>query len=139
MDNIFESVSDAIAFKIPIKLSSPFVKSPNPATNPWVFSNDETAVDVSVTSVASSIAPAIPNKSGPEPENLVIPIGMLSSSSPEKIASTPRLLAAFSDKSTTIASTKTCARRISNLAIIFLIELTFSSAEEIIKEFVFWV
>ena len=121
VDNIFESVSDAIAFKIPIKLSSPFVKSPKPATKPWVFSNEETAVVVSVTSVASFAAPAIPNKSGPEPENLVIPIGILSSSSPEKIASTPRLMAAFSDKSTTIASTKTCALLISSFAIIFLI------------------
>ena len=49
-------------------------------------------------------------------------MGMLSSSSPENIASTPRDLAPCSDKSTTIASTKTWALLISSFAIIFLIE-----------------
>ena len=34
VDRIFESVSSAIAFKIPTKLSFPFVKSPKPATRP---------------------------------------------------------------------------------------------------------
>ena len=53
------------------------------------------------------------------------------------MASTPSLVAAFSDKSTTIASTRTCALLISNLETIFLIEFKLSSAEDITKEFVF--
>ena len=83
VDKIFESVSSAIAFKIPTKLSSPFVRSPKPATRPWVFRRDEIAVVVKVTSCSSSAAPAIASKSAPEPENLVIPTGILSSSLPE--------------------------------------------------------
>ena len=82
VDKIFESVSPAIAFKIPTKLFSPDSISPNPATNPCVFKREETAVVVKVTSCSSSDAPAIANKSGPVPENLVTPIGILLSSSP---------------------------------------------------------
>ena len=83
VDKILESVSSAIAFRIPTKLSFPLVKSPKPATKPWVFNKDDTAVLVSVTSLSSSAAPAIARRSAPEPENLVMPIGMLSSSLPE--------------------------------------------------------
>jgi hypothetical protein len=50
VDKIFESVSSAIALRIPTKLSSPSVRSPNPATRPCVFNNDEIAVFVRVTS-----------------------------------------------------------------------------------------
>ena len=92
---------------------------------------------VNVTSCSSSAAPAIASKSAPEPENLVIPIGTLFSSLPEYMASTPSLLAAFSDRSTTIASTRTWALLISNFEIMFLIELRLSSADEMINEFVF--
>ena len=134
---MFESVSEAIAFKIPTKLPSPDSISPNPATKPCVFNKEEIAVVVRDTFVSSSAAPAMLNKSGPVPEKRVIPICMLSSSSQVKIASTPCDLAALSDKSTTIASTKTWALLISSLAIIFFIAFKFSSAEEIIREFVF--
>ena len=68
------------------------------------------------------------------PENLVIPTGILSLSFSEYIASTPSLVAAFSDKSTTIAYTKTCALLISNFDTIFLVEFKLSSADEIIRE-----
>ena len=44
VERIFESVSSAIAFNIPTKLSFPFVKSPNPATSPCVFKRDDIAV-----------------------------------------------------------------------------------------------
>jgi hypothetical protein len=92
----------------------PGVKSPKPAINPCVFNNDDDAVVDKVTSVESATDPTIDSKSGPEPPNLVTPTGTLSLSDPLNIVSIPRLLAAVSESSTIIASTKTCALLISN-------------------------
>ena len=85
----------------------PGVKSPKPAIKPCVFNNEADAVVDKFTSVSSAAEPTIDNKSGPDPPKRVTPIGTLSLSVPLKIVSTPRELAAVSDSSTIIASTKT--------------------------------
>ena len=60
--------------------------------------------------------PTIERRSGPESLNLVMPIGISPLlDPPEKTVSTPKSLAAFSDSSTTIASTRTWALLISSL------------------------
>ena len=141
VERIFELESWDIALIIPTKLSLPGVRSPKPAINPWVFSNEAEAVFDKVTSVLSAADPTIESKSGPEPPNLVIPIGTLSLSVPLKMVSIPRFFAAVSESSTIIASTKTWALLISSCEIIFLIVPRFASADETIKELVFswWV
>jgi hypothetical protein len=122
---------------MPTKLSFPGVRSPNPAISPWVFSNEAEAVVDKFISVSSADEPTIDNKSGPEPPKRVRPIGTLSSSDPLKMVSTPRELAAVSDSSTIIASTRTCALLISSCEMIFLIVERLDSVDEIISEFVF--
>ena len=69
--------------------------------------------------------------------NLVIPIGTPLLSDPVNTVSIPRFFAAVSESSTIIASTRTCARLISSLDIIFFIVDWLASAEEIINELVF--
>ena len=71
------------------------------------YSNEAAAVVDRVTSVLSAADPTIESKSGPEPVNLVTPIGTLSLSVPLKIVSIPKFFAAVSESSTIIASTKT--------------------------------
>ena len=63
-----------IALIIPTKLSLPGVKSPNPAINPCVLSNDAEAVVDKFTSVSSAEEPIIVKRSGPEPTKRVTPI-----------------------------------------------------------------
>ena len=69
----------------------PGVRSPKPAIKPCVFSNEAAAVVDRVTSVLSAADPTIESKSGPEPVNLVTPIGTLSLSVPLKIVSIPKI------------------------------------------------
>ena len=102
-----------------------------------MFSNEAEAVVDKFTSVSSADEPTIDKRSGPEPPKRVKPIGTLSLSDPLKIVSTPSELAAVSDNSTIIASTKTCARLISSCEIIFLIVARLDSGDEIINELVF--
>ena len=94
---------------IPIMLSSSFEKFPIPATIPCEFRREFAAIFDKVASSPPSIAePVNPRRSGPFMLlNLVMPIGTSPSSAPAKIVSTPRLLAAVSDNSTMIASTRT--------------------------------
>ena len=87
---MFELESCDIALIIPTKLSLPGVKSPNPAINPCVLSNDAEAVVDKFTSVSSAAEPIIAKRSGPEPPKRVTPIGTLSLSVPLKTVSTPR-------------------------------------------------
>ena len=76
------------------------------------------------------------SKSGPLSWNLEKPMGTSESLPPLKIVSTPRLFAAVSDSSTIIASTKTCALRMSIFATRFLIISRVDSSAEIMSELV---
>ena len=74
---------------------------------PCVLSNEAVALELSEALEVSICEPAIANKSGPPSENRVKPTGISPPFSPVKIVSTPRVLAAVSDNSTMIASTRT--------------------------------
>ena len=90
---------------------------------PWEFKSELAAIFEKLALSPDSIAdPVKPSRSGPVPFwNLVIPIGISPSSAPAKMVSTPKLLAAVSESSTTIASTNTWALLISSLDIRFFI------------------
>ena len=82
VDKIFELVSWAIALIIPMNLSPPSERSPNPVTSPCVFRREDKAEVFKFTSWSLLAAPTIDRRSGPAPPNLVIPIGILSLSVP---------------------------------------------------------
>ena len=105
---------------------------------PWEFKSELAAIFEKLALSPDSIAdPVKPSRSGPVPFwNLVIPIGISPSSAPAKIVSTPKLLAAVSESSTTIASTNTCALLISSFDIRFFIVAIFDSSLDTTTEFV---
>ena len=78
-----------------------------PATKPFELRIDAIALDDSAALSSSDADPIIETRSGPLLFSLVIPIGISSELAPEKTLSTPRELAAVSESSTIIASTRT--------------------------------
>ena len=135
---ILEFLSASMALMIAIMLSSSSDILPIPAIIPWEFKSELAAIFEKFALSPDSIAdPVKPNRSGPVPFwNLVIPIGISPSSAPAKIVSTPKLLAAVSESSTTIASTNTWALLISSLDIRFFIVAIFDSSLDTTTELV---
>ena len=135
---ILEFLSASIALIIAIILSSSSDILPIPAIMPWEFKSELAAIFEKLALSPDSIAdPVKPSRSGPVPFwNLVIPIGISPSSAPAKIVSTPKLLAAVSESSTTIASTNTWALLISSLDIRFFMVAIFDSSLDTTTEFV---